>query len=58
MRNKLNRLNEKIELTRANLNKLVAEKSGLVNDDAVLVLSEELDDLIVEQTRCKILLRK
>lgn len=58
MRKKLEQLNQKIESTRASLNKLVSEKGGIMNDDTVLGLSEELDDLIVQQTRCKISLEK
>ena len=58
MKKKLEQLNQKIESTRASLNKLVSEKGGIMTYDTVLGLSEELDDLIVQQTRCKILLEK
>ena len=58
MKKKLEQLNQKIESTRASLNKLVSEKGGIMTDDTVLGLSEELDDLIVQPTRCKISLEK
>lgn len=51
----LSRLNIEIEVLRERLHVLVEKKRGFLLDEEVRLLSERLDCLIVEHTRCKML---
>lgn len=46
-------IREQIEKTREKLNKLIAAKEVITNDDEILYISEELDKLINQYYNCK-----